>query len=187
MPDGLAPLRPGSALVNLPNIITFARLCAVPLAIWLVLRHELMAALGLFVLAGLSDAVDGWLARRLGPTALGAILDPMADKALLVGMYVTLAAIGVLPDWLAILVVFRDVVIIGGVLVLWQLGHRVVIRPPFISKLNTAMQILLVALALLLSGFGLQAPALMGALTWLVALTTLASGATNVWIGARLR
>lgn len=187
MPDGSPPMRPGNALVNLPNIITFGRLCAVPLAIWLVLRQELMAAFGLFVLAGLSDAVDGWLARRLGPTALGAILDPIADKALLVGMYVTLAAIGVLPDWLAILVVFRDVVIIGGVLVLWQLGHRVVIRPPLISKANTAAQILLVALALLLSGFGLQAPSLMWALTWLVAATTLASGATNVWIGARLR
>ena len=187
MPDGLLPVRPGNALVNLPNVITFARLCAVPLAIWLVLRHELMAAFALFVLAGLSDAVDGWLARRLGPTALGAILDPLADKALLVGMYLTLAVIGVLPDWLAILVVFRDVVIIGGVLVLWQLGRGVVIRPPLISKLNTAVQILLVALALLLSGFGLQAPGLMSALTWLVAATTLASGATNVWIGARLR
>ena len=73
-------------------------------------------------------------------------------------MYVTLAAVNVLPDWLAILVVFRDTVIVGGVVVLSVLGHAVTIRPLYISKLNTALQIVLVALALLLSGFGLAAP-----------------------------
>ena len=96
MPDtGLAP---SNALVTLPNIISFARLCAVPLAIWLVLHQRFPAAFLLFALAGISDAIDGWLARRRGGTVLGAILDPLADKALMVGMYVTLAAIGQLPD-----------------------------------------------------------------------------------------
>lgn len=173
------------ALLNIPNAITFARLCAVPLAVWLVLRRDLALAFALFAAAGLSDAVDGWLARRLGGTALGAILDPMADKLLLVASYVTLAAIGVLPDWLAILVVFRDLMIVGGVLVLWVLGQPVAIRPLWISKLNTAAQILLVGMALLLAGFGLDAPLLLLGLVWIVAATTLASGAAYVWLGAR--
>ncbi len=186
MPDGTRPVRSGQAL-SLANVITFARLCAVPLAVWLVLRQHFHIAFALFVLAGLSDAVDGWLARRRGSTALGAMLDPVADKALLVSMYVTLSAMGALPDWLAILVVFRDLVIVGGILVLWQLGHVVPIQPLLISKLNTALQILLVALALLLTGFLLMAPVLMDVLIWAVAATTLCSGAAYVWSAARGR
>lgn len=186
MPDTIPP-RAAHALLNLPNAITFARLCAVPLEVWLVLRHDLHLAFLLFVAAGLSDAVDGWLARRQGGTPLGAMLDPVADKTLLVCTYITLAAIEVLPDWLAILVVFRDVVIVGGVMLLWLLDHPVVIRPLLISKLNTAAQILLVALALLLSGYGLRAAALLQGLVWIVAATTLGSGAAYVYIGARGR
>ena len=136
-----------------PNVITFARLCAVPGAVWLVLNHRLDLAFWVFVAAGVSDAVDGWLARiRHSRSTLGAILDPVADKALLVSIYVTLAGIGVLPDWLAILVVFRDLLIVGGVLVLYVLGQPPRIRPIFVSKLNTALQITLAAGALLLAG-----------------------------------
>ena len=137
--------------------------------------------------AGLSDAVDGWLARRRGVTALGAVLDPIADKALLVSMYVTLAAVNILPDWLAILVVFRDVLIVGGVLLLAVLGQPAQIRPLAISKINTALQIVLVALALLLTGFDLAAPALLETLIWVVAATTMASGSLYVWKAARTR
>lgn len=181
MPDGTQLSREqSSALLTIPNMITFARLCAVPLAVWLVLQHRIAEVFYLFVAAGLSDAVDGWLARRRGTSALGAILDPVADKALLVTMYVTLAAVNVLPDWLAILVVFRDIVIVGGVLVLAILGQPVQIRPLYVSKLNTALQILLVALALLLEGFGLTAPTLLSILVWAVATSTLASGACYV-------
>jgi len=125
-------------IVNLPNIITFGRLCAVPLAVWLMLQHQMALAFGLFALAGLSDAVDGWLARRRGGSVLGAMLDPVADKALLVSMFVTLAAIQVLPSWIAILVVFRDLVIVGGLMVMWQLSMPVRIKPLMFSKLNTA-------------------------------------------------
>jgi cardiolipin synthase len=108
------------------------------------------------------------------------LLDPVADKALLVSVYVTLAAIGVLPDWLAILVVFRDVVIVGGILVLWVLGQPPAIRPLYISKLNTALQIALAALALLLAGYALDADGLLAAMIWAVAATTLASGGAYV-------
>ncbi|MBV9654667.1 MAG: CDP-alcohol phosphatidyltransferase family protein [Acetobacteraceae bacterium] len=188
MPDLPRTDRDGSAdLVNVPNVITFARLCSVPLAIWTTLQHRLDDTFFIFVAAGLSDAVDGWLARRRGGTAVGAVLDPVADKALLVSMYVTLAAVSILPDWLAIMVVFRDALIVGGVLVLAVLGQPAQIRPLIISKINTALQILLVALALLLSGFHLQAPVLLATLVWAVAVSTLASGSLYVWKAARSR
>jgi cardiolipin synthase len=189
MPDGSQVGRSApTTLLTLPNVITFARLCVVPLAVWLVMEHRFGSAFFLFLAAGLSDAVDGWLARRNGGgNAVGALLDPVADKTLLVSMYVTLAAVAVIPDWLAILVVFRDLVIVGGVVVLSLLGQSVLIRPLYISKLNTALQIVLVAVSLLLSGFGLAAPLVVTVLAWLVAATTLSSGAAYVWITVRRR
>jgi cardiolipin synthase len=186
MPDGSQVERRTSAsLVNLANIITFGRLCAVPLAFWLVLVQRIDDAFLLFVAAGLSDALDGWLARRYGGNAIGALMDPVADKALLVTMYITLAAVGALPAWLAILVVFRDLLIVGGVIVLAVLGHAVTIRPLYISKLNTVSQIVLIAVTLLQGGFGPGVPGLTLVLTWCVAVTTLASGAAYVWNAAR--
>jgi cardiolipin synthase len=189
MPDGsdVGSART-TALLTLPNVITFARLCMVPMAVWFVLEHGLIEAFFLFLAAGLSDALDGWLARRNGGgNTVGALLDPVADKALLVSMYLTLAAVSELPDWLAILVVFRDLVIVGGVLALSVLGMPVVIRPLYISKLNTALQIALVALTLLLAGYDLHALLAKQILIWIVGLTTLASGAAYVWKAARGR
>lgn len=184
MPDtGLPPVAAGaasSAFLTLPNVISFARLCVVPAAIWLVLHHRFGAAFGVFVVAGISDAVDGWLARRRGGTALGAVLDPLADKTLMVGMYVTLAAIDHLPDWLAILVVFRDLVIVGGVVLLWFTGHGSPIVPLMISKVNTTLQIGLVAVVLGLDSLGLAAWPLREALIWLVTGSTLLSGGAYV-------
>ncbi|WP_245615030.1 CDP-alcohol phosphatidyltransferase family protein [Muricoccus aerilatus] len=179
---GQAAAQPSeSALFTLPNVITLARLCIVPVVVWLVIQHRLDIAFLLFVGAGVSDAVDGWLARvRNARSFLGSILDPMADKALLVSVYVTLAIIGVLPDWLAILVVFRDVLIVGGLMVLALMGARPAIRPLFVSKLNTAMQIALAAAALFLRGYGFDGGWLMPALIGCVAGTTIASGAAYV-------
>jgi cardiolipin synthase len=182
MPDGSPADRGKTAsLVNLANIITFGRLCAVPLAFWMVLAHRIDNAFLLFVAAGLSDALDGWLARRYGGNAIGALMDPVADKALLVTMYITLAAVGALPNWIAILVVFRDLLIVGGILVLAVLGHTVTIRPLYISKVNTVMQILLIGVSLLQGGFGFGVPGLADLLTWSVAVTTFASGTAYVW------
>jgi cardiolipin synthase len=178
MPDsGTAP---GNAMLTLPNIISFARLCAVPLAIWLVLHARFPAAFVLFVLAGLSDALDGWLARRRGGTALGAILDPLADKTLMVGMYVTLAAIGQLPDWLAILVVFRDMVIVGGVMLLWMTSHPLQIRASELSKANTALQITLVGTVLGLDAVGVVGAPVRLVMVILVTASTLLSGGAYV-------
>jgi cardiolipin synthase len=185
MPD-CAQIRHGTAaMFTWANVITFGRLCAVPVAFWMVLERRTAPAFWLFLAAGLSDALDGWLARRFGGNAIGAVLDPVADKALLVTMYVTLAATGALPGWLAILVVFRDLLIVGGVIALSITGHAVVIRPLAVSKANTVLQITLVAVTLLRGGFALAVPGLAPLLIALVTLTTLASGAAYVWNAAR--
>lgn len=177
---------PPHILLTLPNMITLARLAAVPGTVWLILQHRLDHAFLLFLAAGISDGLDGWLARvRNARSAIGALLDPVADKALLVSVYVTLAAIGVLPDWLAIIVVFRDVLILGGLTLLWILGNRPPIRPLLISKLNTLVQIMLVALALFVHGFEVPMQAAITLLVWLVATTTLASGIAYVAQAAR--
>ncbi|HZH47434.1 MAG TPA: CDP-alcohol phosphatidyltransferase family protein [Roseococcus sp.] len=173
-------------LLTLPNLITLARLAMVPATIWLILQHRLDWAFAVFVAAGISDGIDGWLARVLDArSAMGALLDPLADKALLVSVYVTLAATGVLPDWLAILVVFRDVVIVGGLGLLWMLGAREEVRPLAISKLNTFAQIALAALALGARGFDLPWTLALDLLAWVVAATTLLSLLAYVGSAAR--
>lgn len=186
MSESIPPPRHAHVLLTLPNMITLARLVAVPATIWLILQHRLDLAFLLFLAAGISDALDGWLARVLNArSAIGALLDPVADKALLVSVYVTLAAIGVLPDWLAILVVFRDIVIVGGLALLWMLGSRPPIRPLWVSKVNTLLQILLVALALMAAGYGLAMQAVLELLIWGVATTTVISGLAYVVSSAR--
>ena len=101
--------------MNLPNLITLARLLAVPLVVFLILQGLMTAAFWMFFAAGISDAVDGYLAKRMDAvTELGTYLDPIADKTLLVAVYVTLGIAGHVPTWLVILVVSRDLLIIGG-------------------------------------------------------------------------
>ncbi len=174
-----------SAILTVPNAISLARLCAVPATVWLVVIGALRAGFCLFLAAGLSDALDGYLARRGARTNLGAVLDPLADKLLLVSVTIVLAAIARLPDWLAILVVFRDVLIVGGALVLNFLGHYVTIRPLLLSKINTAALVTLLAFVLMQAGFGFIMPGLTGVLIVLVAATTIGSGALYVWREAR--
>jgi len=153
--------------------------------VWLILKAEMVLAFWLFVAAGVSDAVDGYIAKRFAAqTAVGAVLDPVADKALLVSVYVTLGLTGKLADWLVILVVFRDVLIVGGVLVLYVLGSPPEIRPLPVSKVNTALQIALAALVLLHHAYGMPGSAVLDALVWGVAASTLASGVAYVarWV-----
>ncbi|MFC3126618.1 CDP-alcohol phosphatidyltransferase family protein [Pseudoroseomonas globiformis] len=171
----------GGLLRLLPNAITLARLCAVPATLWLIIHDRLDHAFYLFAAAGLSDALDGWLARRWQvQSPFGAALDPLADKALLICTYIGLAWRGVLPDWLAMLVVFRDVLIMGGVVLLGYLGTVPRMAPLRISKWNTAAQILLAAAALLVAGFALPGDRVLDWLIWAVAATTLLSGLAYV-------
>lgn len=135
--------------MTIPNFITIARLIIVPLIIWLMIADRFVEATILFVLAGLSDAADGFIAKRFSATSeLGAYLDPIADKALLVSVFVTLGMKGALPAWLIVLVVSRDLFIIGGMLLAYILSNPMPVKPLWVSKANTAAQILLIALVL---------------------------------------
>jgi len=141
-------------MINLPNFITIGRLLLVPFLIVMITQGRWLAAVICFVIAGISDAIDGFLARRLSlRTELGAYIDPLADKALLMSIYVTLAVIGTLPGWLAITVVSRDVMIMLGIVVAWLLQRPVAIKPLLVSKVNTAAQIGFAGLVLAANAF----------------------------------
>ena len=162
---------------NIPNLITLARLFAVPLLVWLIIHGEIAAAFWVFVLAGVSDALDGFIAKRFGfVTTLGTYLDPVADKALLVSAYITLGHAGHINAWLVILVVFRDVLIIGGTVLFHTLDRPVEMRPFFISKLNTLLQILLIAVLLGNLGIGIPDFDSLPTLAFFVGVTTVLSG-----------
>ncbi len=171
--------------MSIPNLITLARILAVPVMVWAITAGELKFAFVLFLLAGLSDLVDGFLAKRYGmATELGAYLDPLADKALIVSIYVTLGVIGALPRWLVILVVSRDIMIVSAVMLSWLVGNPVTLKPLAVSKLNTVAQIVLALVVLASLAFAFDAWWAVQALTALVAILTLASVAIYVgeWV-----
>jgi cardiolipin synthase len=173
--------------LNLPNLITLLRLLSVPLATWLIIAGHYGAAFWVFVGAGLSDALDGFIAKRFDRrTRLGALLDPIADKALLVSVYVTLGVDFELPAWLVILVVFRDVMIIGGFLLMHTLAAPKRFDPLYISKINTSVQIALVGFVLARLGLGIAGGAVDLLLIDLAAATTVLSGISYLVRWARI-
>ncbi len=164
--------------VNAPNFVTICRILLVPLTIWLILSSSFAIAFGVFIFAGLSDAVDGFLARRYKlQTELGEILDPIADKALLVSIFVALGMLERLPAWLVILVVTRDVLIIGAVVISWFMERPVPMKPLWISKVNTTSQILLAGATLAALGFDLEMQRVLDVGVAVTAVLTAASGA----------
>ncbi len=173
--------------LNLPNLITLARLFSVQLAIWLILGERYGVAFWVFVGAGISDGLDGYIAKRFDwRTRLGAMLDPIADKALLASVYLALGYAGQLPDWLVILVVFRDVLIVGGYLLLQATAASRRYDPLYISKLNTALQIALVAFVLARLGLGASDGPATFVLVLAVAATTTLSGVSYLVRWARI-
>lgn len=164
--------------MNFPNLITIGRILLVPLTIWLLISEEFGLAFFVFIVAGISDGVDGYLARTLNSqTKLGAYLDPLADKALLVSVYAALGIVKILPAWLVLLVITRDILIVGGVLLAWLIDQPLAMKPLWISKLNTVVQILFVALVLGALGLHYNADMLLQLGTIIVASLTAASGA----------
>ena len=167
--------------MSLPNIISIARLLSVPVVIYLIMRGYFTAAFWLFVAAAASDAVDGYLAKRLDQhSKLGAYLDPIADKVLLVGVYVALGQFGHLAAWVVILVLFRDLVIVGAVLLLHANPEPVRMKPLLLSKINTVAQLVLVSLVLARLGVALDFGAFETVLVYLVGATTIISGGAYV-------
>ena len=173
--------------INLPNLISLGRLLLVPLAIWLILGGRYGAAFWVFIVAVVSDALDGFIAKHFDRrTRLGALLDPVADKALLVSVYVTLGLAHQLWTSLVIIVVFRDVVIVGGFLLIQAFAVPKKYDPLYISKINTGLQIALVAFVLARLGLGANAGGIDVALSYAVIATTILSGLSYVVRWARI-
>jgi cardiolipin synthase len=153
--------------------------------VWAIMAGEMQIAFLLFLLAGLSDLIDGYLAKRFNmATELGAYLDPLADKALIVSVYVTLGIAGAIPRWLVILVVSRDIMIVSAVILSWVVDKPVPLRPLPVSKLNTVAQIVLAGVVMAALGFNFDASVALVLLTPLVAALTLLSVAFYVaeWV-----
>jgi len=157
----------------------------VPVVVWAILSDAMWIAFVLFLAAGVSDAVDGFLAKRFGMTSvLGAYLDPLADKALIVSIYVTLGINALIPGWLVILVVSRDIMIVGAVMLSWLIGSPVMMKPLLVSKLNTVAQLAFATVVLGSLGFNIETRTLTMVLMGLVAALTLLSVAAYVreWV-----
>jgi cardiolipin synthase (CMP-forming) len=153
-----------------------ARILCVPLIVWAISSGHLLPAFVLFLAAGVSDAVDGFLAKRFHMTTeLGALLDPLADKALIVSIYVALGFTEALPRWMVILVVSRDILIVGGFLLAMLIDRPMPVRPHPVSKLNTVAQILLAGTVLASLGIPFDAGWLLPVLMALVTILTLLS------------
>jgi cardiolipin synthase len=136
--------------MNIPNFISLVRILLVPVIVIFLMQGAFVKALIVLAVSGLTDALDGFLARVLKQqTTLGAYLDPIADKALLVSCFVTLSIKGIIPGWLTVIVISRDCIILFGIAVLSIMSITYEMRPAFISKVTTAIQLLMVLSALL--------------------------------------
>lgn len=170
---------------NIPNFITLGRVMSVPVIFWLLVNGHSRSAFFVFLLAGISDAVDGFLAKRFKWTSeLGAYLDPLADKILIVSIYIALAVSEQIPLWLAIAVVSRDILILLAVLLSWLIGRPFVIKPLTISKINTAAQLLLATTVLGDNAFDLGLDVPRQTLVWITGISTVLSLAAylRLWV-----
>jgi cardiolipin synthase len=144
--------------LNLPNLITIGRILLVPVIVWAITSGHVLFAFLLFLAAGVSDGVDGFLAKRFGmQSELGSYLDPLADKALIVSIYIALGIVHALPRWFVILVVSRDIMIVAAVMLSWVVAKPVAMKPLAVSKANTAAQIILATAVLAALGLAFQA------------------------------
>ncbi len=162
--------------MSIPNLITLGRILLVPVVVWAIVSGEMRGAFLLFLLAGISDAVDGFLAKRFQmKSELGAYLDPLADKALIVSIYISLGIAKALPIFLVILVVSRDIMIVSAFMLTLLIGKPMAVRPLMVSKANTAAQILLAVVVLAENAFNIDASLATQLLMALVAVLTLLS------------
>jgi cardiolipin synthase len=171
--------------LTIPNIITLFRFLLVPLVVLSLLNGEWTWAFGGFVAAAVSDGIDGFIARNFNQRSeLGAYLDPIADKVLLVSVFVVLGYMGHLPLWLVIAAVSRDALIIGGVVLSTVMSKPVAVKPIFVSKANTAAQLVLASLVLASLALGFSLGILFDILVYFCGLLTVASGAAYLvsWI-----
>ncbi len=172
--------------MTIPNVLTLVRIILIPLLVILLLENQLGKALGIFIIAGITDALDGLIARMFQQKSkLGAYLDPLADKLLLVTTYLTLAHLSLLPVWLVVIVVSRDMFIVLGVMTFTFHGVKFEIQPSVLSKITTLMQIITVILGLSSPIFGFHNMLLSSACIATAVVTT-ASGFHYLVMGMRI-
>ena len=163
-------------VINLPNLLTLARILLTPFIIWAILNGFPSHALALMIVAGLTDMLDGFIAKHYGmQTVVGAYMDPIADKLMLTGAFISLFITGQAPMFLFLAVVFRDVVIVIGAIAYELVTHRLKMQPTWLSKTTTVFQIALVVVTLLRASHPVP-DALFNALVWLTFALTCASG-----------
>ncbi len=173
-------------MLNIPNLLTVARIISIPLFIILLIDQLYFWALVLFIGAALSDAVDGLLARLLHQrTELGTYLDPAADKLLSASSFVTLAILNILPGWLAVIVISRDVIISLGILLLYFSSRPLKIRPSLPGKLTTLFQLCTISFALFFK-LSPPLPYLMDFFIGATAFLTIVSGLQYLGRGIKL-
>jgi cardiolipin synthase len=161
--------------MTVPNLLSIIRILLVPVFIIYMLNNRMLESLVVFIIAGISDALDGFIARVFRQKSdLGARLDPLADKILLISAYVTLAIFKLIPSWLAVLTISRDVLILLGVLVLYLYGYPVRIKPSILSKATTCLQV--ATILIVLSNGYLDIQFLKVYSIWATASVTIASG-----------
>jgi cardiolipin synthase (CMP-forming) len=178
--------RQSNAAINLPNALTLIRLLLTPLFVILLLRDQITPALVVFCLAGISDGLDGFIARYFDQrTLIGAYLDPVADKALLMSAFVCLAIMGMIPDWLTVMVLSRDILIVIGIAILTVTGKTYHIHPSLVSKCTTVAQIAMVIVSLMATGIPLL-QAVKAVLVPVTAALTAISGLHYVYIGMNM-
>jgi cardiolipin synthase (CMP-forming) len=174
--------------MNIPNFLSLLRIILVPVVVIFLIQGSYGKALFTFAVAGLTDALDGTLARLLNQqTVLGSYLDPIADKLLLTASFVTLSILGIIPSWLTVIVISRDFLILLGIAVLSMISIPYVIKPAFVGKITTALQIGTIFLALLLQAFfyDLNYDWVI-IFCWLTGLFTIASGLIYITRGVQL-
>lgn len=174
--------------MNIPNILSLLRIILVPVIVIFLIQNEYAKALITFFVAGLTDALDGALARLLKKqTELGAFLDPLADKILLSTSFISLSIFGLIPGWLAVIVISRDLIILIGIITLTMMSITYEIKPVFVSKITTALQIGTVFISLFLKIFAYNEIGynFINILFWLTAFFTVVSGLVYILKGIK--
>ena len=176
--------------MNIPNFLSLLRIILVPAIVIFLIQNEHVKALITFIVAGLTDALDGALARLLKKqTELGAFLDPLADKILLSTSFIALSIFGLIPSWLTVIVISRDIIILMGIMTLSMMSISYEIKPVFVSKVTTALQIGTVFLALFLKSFTsemIDYYEVVKIISWLTASFTILSGLVYIYKGIKI-
>lgn len=171
----------------LPNAISIFRIILVPPILWWIVDGQYSLALIMFFVAGFSDGLDGFLAKRFNwHTRLGGLLDPVADKLLVGGTFIVLAWTGLVPIWLTAIVILRDVVILGGAAIYNFFIEPMEAQPTRISKLNTALELLFILFVLSRAGYGWPEPISLTVLGAAIVVTVVISGVDYVWSWSKL-